>query len=121
MQQSAKFPHTGAFAVVSISAAIFIGLLHKYCLGPAILATLGLIFAGEMAVLVYWLHRRIDLAEWDHHYLKTHNSELYQKRLPRPCWQESQQKGGGGASPSSVAGPKGGMPPGPKGEKGSQG
>ena len=119
MPKPLKFPYTGAFAVVSISAAIFIGLLHKYCLGPAILGTLGLIFAGEMAVLVYWLHRRVDLAEWDHHHLKTHNPKLYKARLPKACWQEHHQKGGRGAPPSSTepvsAGPKGGMPPGPKG------
>ena len=80
------FPFSAVFAVISISAVVFVGVLHKYCLGPALLTGFVLICVGVGLVLIYWLHRRIDRAELDHSALKRHNKKLYEERLCEKCW-----------------------------------
>ena len=78
-----KFPQAGALAVVSISVAIFLGLLQKYALSTALLGSIAVVAVGEMAVFLYWLHKRIDAAEIDHANLKKHNPSLYKEPLSR--------------------------------------
>ena len=76
-----KLPLKGVLALVPISLVVFGALLTKYALSAAILGAASVFIVGVVAVCLYWLDKRIDAAEWDHHNLKKHNPSLYKKPL----------------------------------------
>ena len=76
-----NLPLKGVIALVPTSLGVFIGLLQEYGLSVAILGALSVFVVGEVAVCLYWLHKRIDAAEWDHHNLKKYNPSLYKEPL----------------------------------------
>ena len=67
--------------MVGMSLAVFVGLLQKYALSVAILGGASVFVVGEVGLCLYWLHKRIDAAEVDHHNLKKHNPSLYNEPL----------------------------------------